>query len=149
MSLNLIVLACSSRKAWGKKAPVLQGSLLPAEEAYIGTIFKYGRQYAKQNNHDFIILSAHYGILQPTDLIQNYNTKLTKRTDALAIRSKFAPVIQQLFDTYPGIEMIGGNPHYRLVFSGFDDFKFSYIKSIGCGDLSSKLKNAVENKTKI
>lgn len=70
MSNFRIILACS-----GKKADV---ESCPAKNLYRGEIFLKGQRLANVYEIPYWILSAKYGIIDPDDVIENYDQKLTK-----------------------------------------------------------------------
>lgn len=63
----IFVLACS-----GSKADVEQA---PAGDLYTGAIFKKGKDVAQQHGVPFVILSAKYGLVRPTTVIETYNER--------------------------------------------------------------------------
>lgn len=140
---TIIILACSKTKAWSKE-PALRGKPLPADDAYKGKVFLYGKAYAQKNDIPYLILSAKYGLIKPDTMIEDYEQKLKRKKESLEIRVKFHDALQDLFVQYDDVFLIGGDQHYRDVLRGFDDNKLRYIKSKNQADLRTKTKMMAE-----
>jgi len=67
---TLVVVPCSKSKVWGKYPHL--GSVR-ACVAYCGPLFRLHRQYAEREGDRWVILSAKYGFLDPSDLIERYD----------------------------------------------------------------------------
>jgi hypothetical protein len=65
-SERLVIIACGKRKIWDK-CP--NAGPTAAADAYIGTPLVVNRRYAERSGGDWVILSAKYGFLWPTDVI--------------------------------------------------------------------------------
>lgn len=65
-----LLLACSAKKnRYLVRAP--------ASCLYTGTLFRLGMKWAEQNGYNVLILSAKYGWVQPEQIIDTYDQKLT------------------------------------------------------------------------
>ncbi len=136
---KLVVLACSKTKIWMEK-PELKGKKIIAKDAYTGSVFRYGLKYAQKNNMPFIILSGKYGLLEPEQLIEEYDFKLNSFEEAEHIRGIFKNRLKKIFHDYDSIFLIGGDEYYRRVFQGFDDKKFGYLKAKNPHELRKKVQ---------
>jgi hypothetical protein len=70
---TVFIIACSARKS----RLLESGSRLPAREAYMGQAFRFSREAVERRGAPYFILSAHYGLLAPDSIIENYNVKMT------------------------------------------------------------------------
>lgn len=71
---KVILIACSSRK---------ECFACSAERMYIGTLFKYSLAFAKKIKADNIfILSAKYGLLDLSQIIEPYNVTLNEMSNS-------------------------------------------------------------------
>lgn len=69
----IFVLACSGSKVDAPRCI--------AQDMYTGAIFKKGRHIAEHHGIPFMILSAKYGLIEPTREIDNYNERFKGRGD--------------------------------------------------------------------
>jgi len=138
---QIIILACSKRKIWDKDNSKKK---VEAKNAYLGSVFLYGKKYAEKNKLPYLIISAKYGLLNPNRFIEKYDKKLSNKRDVLQIKNKFRNQIKELFNKYNKILLIGGNQYYRLVFKGFNDKKFDCLKTKNLGCLLKKVKKMAE-----
>lgn len=65
-----VLLACSKTKNDGE---------LPAREKYDGDLFKKSKQYAETIDAPYAILSGKYGVLEPDDVIDDYDVSVYDR----------------------------------------------------------------------
>ncbi|RYD47653.1 MAG: hypothetical protein EOP85_05070 [Verrucomicrobiaceae bacterium] len=72
MSTPLFIVPCSATKA-----PCLSSGPMPARDAYTGQCFRMLRQGLERHRLKWCILSAHYGFIWPTTLIEWYDVKMT------------------------------------------------------------------------
>jgi cytoplasmic iron level regulating protein YaaA (DUF328/UPF0246 family) len=85
---RLLIVACSARK---KRLP----ELAPAIERYDGPLFRVLRKFLRENLYqapEILILSAKFGLIGPSELIPEYDCRLTAdgakqlRTTVLVVR---------------------------------------------------------------
>lgn len=143
MKKEVVILACSKSKIWKDKN--FKEEYVQAKKAYTGKVFESGKKYAEKKGIPYYILSAAYGLIEPNKLIKNYNQKLGNKGLALKKKDEFFDKISQLFQKYDRVFLIGGNQFYRLVFQGFDDNKFDYIKCKNQADQRKKAKELAQN----
>jgi hypothetical protein len=136
---EIVILACSKSKIWDKKGISINDSF-PAREAYTGYVFKAGKQYAIENKLPLLIISAKYGLIEPEQDIEHYNCKLISIKCAEKLRNQHLNQLMKIFDNYNKIFLIGGNKYYRMVFQGFKDDHFHYLKVRNQGELKNKVK---------
>ena len=76
-SIRLVIVPCGRAKIWDKHP---DAGPTAAADAYTGAPFTVNRHYAEQAGGDWVILSAKYGFLRPTDLIPGtYETTFKRR----------------------------------------------------------------------
>ena len=75
---TVYIIACSARKS----RLLESGSRLPAREAYMGQAFRFSREAVERRGAPYFILSAHYGLLAPDSVIENYNVKMSPLSPA-------------------------------------------------------------------
>src|SRR5438477_6572130 len=73
----MIVVGCGKAKVW-KKHP--RPGKIQAQDAYVGSLFKLSRRFAeKREPHNWLILSAKYGLIRPNRQISNYDVTIGSR----------------------------------------------------------------------
>jgi hypothetical protein len=75
---KLLLISCSSKKSRKAKR---DGGLMEASSLYRGSVFRYSLLYAARNDLIPLILSAKYGIIQPTTKIAWYDQKMVESYD--------------------------------------------------------------------
>jgi hypothetical protein len=100
---TLCVVSCGKSKVWDKKPDV---RYVEAGDAYTGSFFKCNREYAnKFHENNWIILSAKYGFIKPTTLIENYNARFKNSslpTDKINMLLEQAKPLVAGYDNYFG-----------------------------------------------
>lgn len=69
--MHLHVIACSATKA-----RTLATAPMPARDAYTGQAFRLARHHMERRQLQWCILSAWYGFIWPSTLIEDYNVKM-------------------------------------------------------------------------
>jgi len=77
---TLLVISCGKAKVWDRKS---QTGAVEARDAYTGPLFKKCRKYAQNWGGKWIILSAKYGLLDPSTRISDYNVKFGESAHAI------------------------------------------------------------------
>ena len=67
----LLIIACCARKA-----AIASGT---PTELYTGHLFRNAVKWATRNGVGWVVLSARYGIVLPTDVIDNYDQRMTTK----------------------------------------------------------------------
>jgi hypothetical protein len=140
-SKTLIITGCTKKKL--NNSPSLKA---PAKEMYQGRLFKKVRAYAEAMNFDYLIISAKYGLLQPSDVIEGYEKMLKTNKDVENIRPSIEKSLLPLLKNYNQIVVIAGENYRKTLYNLWDD-RFFYIKSRGYADLCNQVAE-VENKSK-
>lgn len=79
---SLVVVSCGKAKIWDRMP---DAGDVPARDAYTSSLFKLCRRYAEVLAEDqWVILSAKYGFLNPTEMISNYNKAFGKDPDSIS-----------------------------------------------------------------
>ncbi|MHA1105226.1 MAG: DUF6884 domain-containing protein [Promethearchaeota archaeon] len=126
----VIITGCSVKKL-AKKAP--------ARELYQGVVFKKVKDLAELLGLDFMILSAKYGLLHGTELIEPYDVVIKNKADILKLQEIVIPQLVQIEKDYTLIILIMGK-NYRTVIAPRFDTKYKMIHdSRGIGALTSRL----------
>jgi cytoplasmic iron level regulating protein YaaA (DUF328/UPF0246 family) len=82
---TIAIVSCGKAKIWDRSPHLSQ---VPASFAYTSSLFKLSRNYAELRcPKAWVILSAKYGFLKPTDLISQYNCAFGKDDDTISIES--------------------------------------------------------------
>ena len=80
----VLLVGCGASKVWRKK-PAL--GRVPAKDAYTSSLFRLCRAYAeKYYPGRWVIISAKYGLLDPSTLIANYDAIVNESMYAATIR---------------------------------------------------------------
>lgn len=85
--IRQILIGCGSRKAM---------RVTPAGEIYIGGLFAARRQYAEASGLPWFIVSAKYGILDPSTLVKPYDLKISDLSQVDRAAWKLGTVMQLL-----------------------------------------------------
>jgi hypothetical protein len=106
---TLGIVACGATKIWssGKvNGPV------PAQDAYIGPLFRAGKRYAEAFLDDWTILSGKHGFLPPTALLcSNYEARLKWTRDSAQAVELRKQILRQGLHKYSRVLVIGGNDY--------------------------------------
>ena len=78
---SLIVVSCGKAKVWDRSPHT---GAVPARNAYVSSLFKVCCRYAEATGIPWVILSAKYGFLDPTESITQYDVAFGKSEDAIA-----------------------------------------------------------------
>lgn len=112
----LVIVPCGRSKVWSKRP---DAGPTPAADAYTGAPFTLNRQYAEASDGDWVILSAKYGFLRPSDLISGPYEVTFKNpfTRPIAIDALRDQVRQMGLDRYAEVVGLGGK-EYRAAVEG-------------------------------
>jgi cytoplasmic iron level regulating protein YaaA (DUF328/UPF0246 family) len=117
--MTLVIIPCGRSKIWLKQ-PNLGPT--PAQEAYIGAPFKVNREYAEKIGDRWIILSAKYGLIEPTTLIEQYEVTFKRKTtnpvSVITIRRQLVDL--GLFE-FDHVIVLGGKEYRKIVEEAFAD----------------------------
>lgn len=107
MTSTLVIIPCGRAKIWDKSP---NAGPISAAHAYIGAPFTVNRRYAEASGSEWVILSAKYGFLHPTDLVPGPYEVTFKR---LASNPVGVPVLQDQvrqmqLDRYAEVVGLGG-----------------------------------------
>ena len=69
---TIFIVPCSATKS-----RILSTQAMPAKEAYTGQAFRLCRSMVERARVKWCILSAHYGFIWPTTVIEHYDVKMT------------------------------------------------------------------------
>lgn len=100
-TLPLFIVACSQRKA-----PALKAGALPAREAYAGTAFRICRDALEAAGARWCILSGEYGIIWPTTVISDYDTKMEPVTAETVWFDCFSELTEDQFSALQAAEAV-------------------------------------------
>lgn len=112
----LVIVPCGRSKIWSKRP---DAGPTPAANAYTGAPFTVNREYAEASGGEWVILSAKYGFLRPTDLIPGPYEVTFKNpsTGPIAIDALRDQVCQMGLDRYAEVVGLGGK-EYRAAVEG-------------------------------
>ena len=140
----VVLISCSSRKI--KPKP---GQTIEAKDLYCSSLFNKAWEYAKQLKPSRIfILSAKYGLLEPTDKIAHYDKSLVKA--GVAERKQWAcAVIASIKQKGINIDetdfvILAGKVYYQYIIPHLSHKTLPYEGCKGIGEilrfLNSKIK---------
>ncbi len=98
----------------------------PAIDLNQGQLFKMIKKLITQNNFDLKILSGKYGLVEPTEILEPYNQKITTQADIKRVREMITRKLCQVWRNYDLILVIMGG-RYREVIKPFFDNKFHVV----------------------
>lgn len=114
----LVIVPCGRSKVWSKRP---EAGPTPAADAYTGAPFTVNRLYAEASGGDWVILSAKYGFLRPTDIIPGpYEVTFNlPRTGPIAVEALRDQVSRMGLDRYAEVIGLGGKMYRAAVESAF------------------------------
>jgi len=113
-----VIVPCGRSKVWAKHP---DAGPTPAAGAYTGAPFTVNRQYAEASGGEWVILSAKYGFLRPTDVIPGpYEVTFKSRaTNPIAFEALREQVRRMGLDRYSEVVGLGGKEYRRAVEEAF------------------------------
>jgi cytoplasmic iron level regulating protein YaaA (DUF328/UPF0246 family) len=114
----LVIVPCGKTKIWDKHP---DAGPKAAVDAYTGPPFTVNREYAERVGGDWVILSAKYGFLRPTDLIPGpYDTTFKRRsTNPIAFEVLWRQVHQMGLNGYGEVIGLGGKEYRAAIEAAF------------------------------
>ncbi len=118
MNSTLYVAPCGKAKVWDSdpsRGPT------PAGEAYTGTFAGAAAKYARASGSPWIILSAKYGFLRPTDPVPGpYDTTFLKPSaETVQVATLREQITALHLDRFSEIAVLGGSAYARRVQEAF------------------------------
>lgn len=114
----LVVVPCGRSKIWSKHP---NAGPTPAADSYTGAPFTVNRRYAAASGGDWVILSAKYGFLRPTDIVPGpYEvTFKAPSTGPIAVETLRVQVQQMGLGRYAEVVGLGGKEYRAAVEAAF------------------------------
>jgi hypothetical protein len=147
---ELIVIQCGGKKIWDDnpdKGPT------PAKDAYVSFYFKTNRAYAERFGDHWLILSAKYGFLEPSIIIEDYNVSFKKRsTGPISLDKLKSQITNKNLCAYSPIIVLGGEEYYQAVLGAFNGLGCSILsplRGLKIGIRMSRTKNALREDKKL
>lgn len=127
------------------KAKLNDGKAHQAQDMYVGSYFNINKEFAlKFAPNNWWILSARYGLLAPTDIIEHYDSAL-KYADRDARMRWSEQVLAQMrrrgFDMNEETWFLAGKDYYEFVAKAFSNVQI--LTAEGMGAKMKKLKEAI------
>ena len=118
MTSTLVIIPCGRAKIWDKSP---DAGPVPAPHAYIGAPFTVNRRYAEASGSEWVILSAKYGFLRPTDLVPGPYEVTFKRpaSNPVGVAVLQDQVRQMQLDRYAEVVGLGGKEYRTAVEAAF------------------------------
>lgn len=143
---SLCIVPCGSRKIWDKNP---SAGPTQAGEVYIGPFVKKCIDYAKKfHPSSWVILSAKYGFLFPSDVITaDYNVTFNDRkTKPITVDELLKQAVEKSFNDYNEIIVLGGKNYATRCIQvfGTDKVKMPLAGCSGIGFMLSKIKIAID-----
>jgi hypothetical protein len=115
----LVIVPCGIAKIWDKYP---DAGPTAAAQAYIGPPFVVNRAYAERAGGDWVVLSAKYGFLRPTDIVPGpYNTTFKRKsTNPIAFAALQEQVPRMGLDRYAEVVGLGGKEYREAVAAAFE-----------------------------
>jgi len=114
----LVIIPCGIKKIWDKDP---DAGPTAAAKAYIGPPFVVNRAYAEQADGDWVVLSAKYGFLRPTDIVLGpYNTTFKRKSsNSIGIAALREQVERMGLDGYDEVVGLGGTEYREAIAAAF------------------------------
>lgn len=116
---RLVVVPCGSAKVWDKRPGI---GPVAARDAYTGAPFILNREYAERFGTAWVILSAKYGFVRPSDEIPGpYNVTFKRRsTGPVATATLRAQVEQMALGDFEEVIGLGGKEYRAALTDAFN-----------------------------
>jgi hypothetical protein len=147
MTSTLYVAPCGKAKiwdSWPSRGPT------PAGEAYTGTFAGAAAKYARACGAPWVILSAKYGFLRPTDLVPGpYDTTFLKKSaDTVQVATLREQIVTLELGHFSFVVVLGGSAYAQRVkdaFAGSSTTVRTPLSGLGgMGHMISRLVRARE-----
>ncbi|WP_407268208.1 DUF6884 domain-containing protein [Radiobacillus sp. PE A8.2] len=144
---KLAVIPCGSKKIWDVKDAV---GPVPAKQAYISTFHCLCEQYAETFCDQWVVLSAKYGYLLPTDIVkENYNVTFgMKNVEVVSNQFLQDQIYSKQLDQYQELVILTGKKYKPYIFGSFSDdhlYKFPLQRCKGIGYMQQLLKQSIRS----
>jgi len=135
--MNYALIGCSASKLSGSHH---------AKDLYIGALFKAAKAYCEHNQLQYLILSANYGLIWPTELIRDYDLpinhlskseraawgiRVLRRLDSLSMTSRSKSCL-----------FLAGSAYYEPLAGRLPNVQLP-LKGLGIGQQKAWLRNAM------
>lgn len=143
----LVIVPCGQQKIWDKNPSA--GAVL-ASDAYTGSLFKVGRQYAERFAERWVILSAKFGFVRPAFRIPGpYNvTFRTKATNPVQLERLLQQAKELRLFGFKLVVGLGGKDYREIVQAVFahttSEPRFPFER-LPIGTMVRAIKQAVES----
>lgn len=146
--MTVVVVPCGKAKVWAKEPE--RGPAL-AREAYVGSPFKVNRGYAEAVAPGrWLILSAKYGLLDPDQLIEDYDVSFNRPASGPIETAALAAQARARGLTGPVVGL-GGQSYVealRGALSGLEGVELSFpFEGMSLGYMMAAVKRATERST--
>lgn len=143
---TLVVIPCGISKIW-KRNP--EAGPTEAKDVYIGVPFKVNKEYAERYGDHWVILSAKYGFIEPSFIIEkDYNvTFKDPKTKPISL-SELELQAKGKLSNFDKVVALGGKDYTNIVESVFEKTGASVITPVkGCpiGVALGMIKEAIRN----
>lgn len=113
----LVIVSCGDEKVW-KRHP--HAGPTAARDAYASSPFKKSRQYAEHFGHQWLILSANYGFIEPEFIIaENYNVSFYD-ANAVPVTTLREQVAAKDLARFKTVGVLGSDTYWRRVVEAFE-----------------------------
>lgn len=148
---RLCIIPCGSAKIWDKNPTI---GPTEAQYVYTGLYSKSCREYAQTFFEHWVILSAKYGFLYPTDIItDSYNVTFNKpNTEMITIQQLINQKKERKLDFFGEVTVLGGKHYVKMIsqcFGSKHQVTFPLLDCKGMGYMIQRMNNAVKSLTEI
>ncbi|EMR75694.1 hypothetical protein MBGDF03_00942 [Thermoplasmatales archaeon SCGC AB-540-F20] len=147
---KLVVVQCGGKKVWNDNPNL---GKVEAKNAYTSPYFQKNRLYAEKIGDKWMILSAKYGFIEPSEQIENYNvTFKQKKTNPITFNELKDQVKTKKLNQYDKIIVLGGKEYLYAIKEAFQDTNCnieSPFEGLTIGIRMSKLNEELQKTCKI
>lgn len=146
MARTLVIVPCGGQKIWDREPG--RGDTA-ASEVYTSGFFRINRLYAERFGDAWVILSAKYGFVRPSDPIPGpYNVTFKRKASGPVSVAVLRDQVRDLgLDSYEPVLCLGGLDYRRMVEDAFRSFGVEVMAPFagtkGMGYMQQATKRAV------
>lgn len=146
MAGTLVIVPCGGQKIWDRES----GRGAMACDVYTSGFFRINRAYAERFGKVWVILSAKYGFVRPTDPIPGpYNVTFKRKASGpVSVEVLWTQIRDLGLDRYETVVSLGGTDYRQMVQEAFAPFGVEVVApfagSKGMGYMQQATKRAVE-----
>lgn len=141
---TLVIIPCGKQKIWDRQP--WRGAVM-ARDAYTSSLFRLSRRYAERSGDRWVIVSAKYGLLNPTDLVPGpYNVSfLNQATHPVCTETLQSQYRELGLDQYERCIALGGKEYRARLRAAIPSDRLEFpFAGLSLGYTMQALKRAVD-----